>query len=279
MDTPRRVIDSHAHVWSEDIARYPRRRNASPSPPALSATVDSLLAAMDEANVERAVLVQPSIYGNDHSYLRDAIAVAPQRFAAVALIDPFAANGAELLAQLADTLPLRGIRLHLKGLAAREAVESPRTGQLLRAATDRGLTLSVLTDPSGLQDIDRLAGRHPALDVVVDHLGSPARGGLAGPTYHRALERLGQTENVHLKISGFYSFSTQPYPHADCQPLVHFVLDSFGPARLVWGSDFPYVRMACSYARCREQLDVLLASRCSTELSPILYDNAETLWW
>lgn len=45
-----------------------------------------------------------------------------------------------------------------------------------------------------------------------------------------------------LKVSGFYSFTTSPWsPYVDTLRFVDLSLEAFGPARMMWGSDFPPV--------------------------------------
>jgi predicted TIM-barrel fold metal-dependent hydrolase len=124
MDARRRVIDAHVHIW--DLP-------TSVGTPFLyrSATLETLLAEMDAAGVERAVLVQPSVYSGDHAYLRAAVAAHPDRFAAVALLEPFAPRALFVLKELGEMLPLRGIRFRLKNQAAHEASDSPEVHALL----------------------------------------------------------------------------------------------------------------------------------------------------
>lgn len=272
MDRRRRVIDAHVHIWDlPDTLESPL--------PNQSATVETLLSDMHAAGVERAVLVQPSIYRDDHTYLRAAVNAHPECFAAVALSDPFSPRAWPNLDDLAETLRLRGVRLRLKDHAADEACESPEVRVLLDRIERRSITLSVLTSPHGLDGIARIARQHPDLRIVVDHLGSPDRSAFSGKTHGRLLNPLRQTPNVWLKLSGFYSFSSETYPYLDCEPLVRDILDSFGADRLVWGSDFPFAYRTNAYAECVTQLDRLLPDLSDSEADRLLFNNAFALWW
>ncbi len=78
----RQVIDAHVHIWDlPDPIKTPF--------PYRSATRETLLAEMDDAGAQRAVLVQPGVCGDDHTYLQEAVSAFPERFSAVALLDPF----------------------------------------------------------------------------------------------------------------------------------------------------------------------------------------------
>ena len=85
------VIDIHPHIVSPDTQRYPlaplggvQSTWSSERP----TTYDDLLAAMDDAGVDKAAIVHSSTaYGYDNSYVADAVAAVPSRFTAVCSID------------------------------------------------------------------------------------------------------------------------------------------------------------------------------------------------
>ena len=89
-----KVIDVHCHVVSPDRVRYPlaplggKQSDWSSERPT---TPEQLIAAMDEAGVAKAAVVQASTaYGHDSSYLAASIARFPERFTGVFSIDPLA---------------------------------------------------------------------------------------------------------------------------------------------------------------------------------------------
>src|SRR5438270_2084472 len=96
------IIDSHPHVISADIVRYPRaplgghQSDWSRDRPV---SVEAMMAAMGEAGVTKSALVQASTcYGHDNSYLADAVAAHPERFTGVFSADILAADACDRLA-------------------------------------------------------------------------------------------------------------------------------------------------------------------------------------
>src|ERR1700693_3442888 len=96
---PTRTIDIHPHVISKDDARYPRaplfgvQFDWSRERPV---TIEEMIAAMDEAGVDKSAIVQASTcYGHDNSYLADSIAAHPDRFTGVFSVDVLAADAPE----------------------------------------------------------------------------------------------------------------------------------------------------------------------------------------
>jgi L-fuconolactonase len=92
--------------------------------------------------------------------------------------------------------------------------------------------------------------------VIFSHLGLPGRSGVA-PTTTQARERLqpllelAPHPNVAVKLSGLYAVSDPPYefPNDAAQPFVDVLLDTFGPLRMMWGSDFSPVLDYLSFAQ------------------------------
>ena len=85
------VIDIHPHVIATDTTRYPlaplggHQSDWSRTRPV---TVEAMIAAMDEAGVDKSALVQASTcYGHDNSYVADAVAAYPRRFTGVFSVD------------------------------------------------------------------------------------------------------------------------------------------------------------------------------------------------
>src|SRR5687767_12742695 len=73
------VVDTHVHCFAGvKDAKYPYHKDA-PYRPAEPATPKALLAAMDGAGVDHAVIVHPEPYQDDHSYQEHCLAQDKKR--------------------------------------------------------------------------------------------------------------------------------------------------------------------------------------------------------
>ncbi|MDE2839129.1 MAG: amidohydrolase family protein, partial [Chloroflexota bacterium] len=82
------IVESHVHIWTQDN-NYPFAPTLPDVPvPTTDATAEMLLEETGKAGVDHVVLVQPSTYGWDNSYLADSIARYPRQLAGVCLVDP-----------------------------------------------------------------------------------------------------------------------------------------------------------------------------------------------
>ena len=245
---PAGTCDSHFHVFG-DRARYPfdARRNYTPH----RATLDDYRAVMNACGIDRAVLVQPSVYGNDNRCLLDALREAGGAvgaFRGVVVPDP-AASDDELLAM--DALGARGVRLNVvnpRMLGIDDALAlcarmRPRGWHLqvhLMLAGDGAATLAEIVDRSDVP-------------IVVDHFGRPA----AGAALPSLLLELVASGRVWVKLSAPYRIGARSAPaHAGVAPLVD-ALVAANPGRLLWGSDWPHTELHADVPHDADLVDLL----------------------
>lgn len=271
------IVDAHLHAW-----------RAEPNPPANVATliqpqcdipIELVLRYLDDHGVGRAVLVQPAFRGEDNSYLADTAAQRPDQFACVCVVDPRLSGADERLAYWVRQRGCRGLRLRPRLAGEAAAFSDLRLASLWSTAAELGVVVSILAGPEHLAAIATWAERFPDVPIVLDHLAHPnVRAGVAAPAFLALLD-LARYPNLHVKLSGFYYFSARDYPYSDCDGLVKAVHDSFGPRRILWGSDFPHVLLKSGYAGA-----LAYPARAMTYLTPgdralFLGGNAARLYW
>ncbi|MCU1656101.1 MAG: uncharacterized protein JWO57_757 [Pseudonocardiales bacterium] len=247
------IIDAHTHVTAAPGSGVPRSPQL-PNAPMFTAPVQQLLEAMDTTGVDQAVLIQPSLYGFDHSQLLRCLEAHPHRFVGIALADPVSPRFPDELSELVQRAPIRGIRLApliAPELGWFDAAAEP----LYEAAARLGLSANLLITPAVLPVVDRWVAAHPDLTIVVDHLARPDLDPQSPGTICDDLLRLARFDNVHVKMSALPEMSSRPYQHQDIRPWVRAVLSEFGAQRLMWGSDFPYTTDTDGYLRARTVLD------------------------
>jgi predicted TIM-barrel fold metal-dependent hydrolase len=86
--------------------------------------------------------------------------------------------------------------------------------------------------------VGQIAERFPNLKLVVDHFGMPPRAKDAEAFANLPLlTALAKHKNVAVKVSGAAGMSSGPYPFAGVHDGIHRIYDTFGPARMFWGTD------------------------------------------
>ncbi len=102
----------------------------------------------------------------------------------------------------------------------------------------RRLPLDLEIGAEQLPLVPQIAQQYPTLRIVIDHLGRPP---VPGPLdrWARELECAASLPNVYCKLSGLTTLSALPWRAVDLRPAVQHALAIFGPARSMFGSDWP----------------------------------------
>ncbi len=231
------MIDTHVHLL--DPARFPfpeRTDGYRPTGEELG-SLEDLHAVMTAQGVEKAVLVQPSVYGYDNAAIFDAVAAFPERFRGIAVAP---AEAAELRA-LAARPGIAGIRLNITDFKG-EAFDATRFEARLKMAGDAGLIVQVLA-PCRLLSSFAPQIHGVTSPVIIDHMGSPDIGqGPAGADFRRLMQLSGNPL-IHLKLSGAFRYAQEAPPWPSLRLFVSAILESFAPAQLLWGSDWPFLNL------------------------------------
>jgi len=254
------IIDSQVHVWP------PHRPDRPLDAAGLDRTPYSyheLLAAMEIAGVDRAILVPPSFDKDRSDYVIEATQKHPDRFAIMGRVSLQGGDGRKLLAGWKDQPGMLGVRLTFHRDVDRPWIDDGTADWFWGEAQDNGIPVMVHA-PERLAVVGEIAARHPSLRIIVDHMGF-ARATMddkasAGAERMIALAR---HPNVCVKVSALPCFSTEPYPFRNLREPLRRVIAAFGPQRAFWGSDITRVPASCSYRQTvthvTEELDFLSA--------------------
>jgi predicted TIM-barrel fold metal-dependent hydrolase len=227
---PRGACDAHAHILGP-AALYPYSSDRQYTPPdALLPSYETMLRVL---GFDRAVLVQPSVYGTNNRRLLDAMKAAKVEMRGVVVL-PETVTDHELDAM--HRIGVRGIRANLiRG----DRSDLDRAARLASRIARFGWHVQVLADVSTVADLEQFVRALP-VDVVFDHMGHmPAAKGVDDPAF-RALIRLLESGRCWVKLSGSYRITQETRaPYADVAPIAKALIRS-APERLVWGSDWPH---------------------------------------
>ncbi len=224
------IVDTHTHVVADDVTRYPLdpRPGVHPWYRDHAHSAESLLTLMDEAGVDRAVLVQAvGAYRHDNRYVLDAARVHPERTASVVCLDLAAADAPAGLRRAVVEHGARGLRWW--------AIDGEPLGEP-RAVWDEigrlALPVVVTTFAARLDELLALVPRLPPVPLAVDHCAfADFAAGVPD-----ALVALSAHPNVHWKVSTIVL--DELAEHGDVRDGLAEVVARLGSDRVMWGSDF-----------------------------------------
>ena len=270
-------IDAHQHFWRLSRADYcwlkPEMtalyRDFAPLDlaPLLEATQVSATIAVQAADTvaETEYLLH---LAEEYDFIAGVVGWAP-------LDSP---EGSDVLADLAGRPRLVGVRPMIQNIPDDKWMLSRDVDIALTTMEQLELRLDALVRPRHLPHLRELVERHADLPVVIDHGAKPhIREGAAWNGMDRwgdDLRALAQAPNVWCKLSGLVTEAAPDSGAADMQPFADVILEAFGPARVMWGSDWPVCLLAGSYADWSRQTQQLLGGLSSAERDDVLGDAA-----
>jgi predicted TIM-barrel fold metal-dependent hydrolase len=238
------IIDSHTHVIASDPERYPlapiggRRSTWSEERPVGG---DGLLAAMDVAGIDKAVVVQAStVYGHDNCYAADMVAAHPDRFVGVFSVDVLAADGLDQMKRWLDA-GMSGLRLFTTGTTMPGQatwLDDPRSFGAWDYAQAHDVPVCLQMTADGIPMLTTLLVRFPKIRLLLDHLARPKLAD--GPPYAAAqsLFDLATYPGVYLKLTN-RTLTAASEAASTPSAFVERVVSLFGAGRIAWGSNFP----------------------------------------
>jgi predicted TIM-barrel fold metal-dependent hydrolase len=253
------IVDSQIHVWTEETPErpwIPGGKQRAHLPEAL--TWQKALPLMDEAGIDRAIIVPPTWPGDFNDHALDAAAARPDRFAVMGRFAFEDSKSKELLPTWKQQTGMLGIRVAFNHEKTKLIIDG--TADWLWQAAEEADVPVMIFAPDAPREIGRIAAEHPRLRLIIDHFGQATR----GPEYKRVGPRLdiivpfAKYPNVAVKLSAVPGFSKEDYPFKDMTPHLKRLIEAYGPQRCFWGTDLTHQRGKYPYRMYVQHFDEAL---------------------
>lgn len=299
------LFDSHAHLVSDDWDRYPPRPFTPdlpmPERTDYSVTVESLIEMMDARNVAKACLVQRGhLYGYDNSYIIESAERHPGRLHPVVILDPEDPATPALYRDMVKHRHVRGFRMAVSRPWILDTgwLCSPAAMEVWRACAEFGTPVTLILFMNQLSFllplVKILAKQFPDLPILLDHGAMPygmtqyevklAKEAnepvVMPPAPHFGIDKtialLEDVPNVYFKITEI-NMERLAAAKVRASHLVRRMADSFGPDRLMWGSDVGQ-SMKWSYEKKAAMARAAAGFLTPDEARKFLHDNAARVY-
>lgn len=271
-------IDAHVHLWDRSVDPQDWIDAETMAPIARDFGASDLSEMLALTGLDRAVVVQSS--NSLEESIRLAELDSPAIAGLVAWVDLEAEVGPQLdRIRKNAAVPVVGVR-HL-------AHVDPDPQWMMREEISAGLTVlgredlcfDLVVREWQLPQATRLAARHSGLRFVLDHLGGPPEPGQDRSRWASRLRELARRPNVVAKVSGLTSgLAPGSWRAADLAAPVTIALESFGPERLLYGSDWPLAELGGGAAPWRSAVEALLDGLSTAERARVFGGNAADVY-
>ena len=263
-------VDSHHHFWNYSVQEYgwigepmkAIRRTFEPS---------DLKAAVAPVGVDAVVSVQARQTVEETDFLL-AHASKNEFIRGVVGWVPLVEEGVENV--------IEHYKAHAKFKGVRHVVQDePDVNFIMRDDLSRGvsqlkkfgLVYDILIFERQLKPSIQFVDRHPDQVFVLDHIAKPKiKAGELEP-WTTDIREMAKRPNVYCKISGMVTEADwEKWTPETLRPYIDTVLAAFGPKRLMFGSDWPVMLVACPYSHWWQVVNTAIAGLSESERDRIL---------
>ncbi len=263
-------IDAHQHFWRPSRGDYGWLTPQAHPAIARKFLPADLAPLLQDAGMERTILVQAAPTVAETEYLLTLAAETPFVAGVVGWADFEAQNAAQQIAAFSQQSGLVGLRPMLQDLDDDAWILRPAVGKSLDAMQAAGLTFDALVTPRHLPHLARCLAARPDLKVVIDHGAKPDIASGELDAWAARMRAIAADTGASCKLSGLVTEAGGKWTEATLKPYVDVLLEAFGPARLMWGSDWPVVNEAGGYAAWHSAA-AALTERCSPDERDLIF--------
>jgi L-fucono-1,5-lactonase len=239
------IIDTHIHLFDPNRPQgvpWPEKTNAVLYRPALPARYKKVTQGL---GIVGAIEIECSPWLEDNQWVLDIAANNPILVGTVGHLEPGHPQFPGHLARFHRNPLFRGIRYgNLWGRDLGAELSKPAFIAGLKALAEARLVLDTANpDPALIASVIRVTDKVPNLRVVVDHLPqlNPPAETTPRRAYQANLRELGKRPQVYVKVSQVLRRVGGRVPHDlnYYRARLDEIWDTFGPDRLIYGSDWP----------------------------------------
>src|ERR1700691_2487146 len=271
-------IDAHQHFWIYTPAEYDciddsmvrLRRDFLPQ---------DLKPEMEGSNFHGSVAVQARQTLEETRWLLELAESSPWILGVVGWVDLRSPDIRAQLKVLAQNPKLVGIRHIVQSEPDPRFLLQPEFLRGISVLEEFDLAYDILIYTRHLPVAAEFVARFPRQRFVLDHLAKPPVKSGNVDSWAQGIERLAAFPNVFCKLSGLVTEADwRGWEPEQMIPFLDVAFESFGPDRLMIGSDWPVCLVAASYERAVEVVKSYVLRHKPDSQDGVLGGNAQRFW-
>ena len=266
-------IDSHQHYWKLSRGDYgwltpelaPIHRDFGPG---------DLAPMLERHGIDGTVAVQAAPTVAETEYLLSLADAHESVLGVVGWVDFEAGDAADQIAGLASHDALLGLRPMIQDLPDDEWIARSDLDAAFDALVEAELVFDALVLPRHLKPLLTRMERTPGLRVIVDHAAKPHIADGTLDPWRDDIARIATETDAVCKLSGMVTEAGDGWGADTLRPYVDHLLATFGPGRLLWGSDWPVCTLAATYDAWMAATESLLSGLSDSDRAAVMGENA-----
>ena len=201
---------------------------------------EQLSLSLQRNGIRGVIAVESEATEVETRFLSELASTHPEILGVVGWIDLAAVDIGDRLAHFSTYTPVKGYRHHIKN-------ETANIGAGIAALKTFNYSLDLVTEPALATQTLELVDGHPDQTFVLDACGSPDTRQAPTAAWTSMIKELAGWPNMHCKLSGLFTLAKwKSWSPAQFYPFLDTVFKAFGPDRLLFGGDWPFLLLVWS---------------------------------
>lgn len=271
------VVDSHVHIWDLDKLQPPWLAGAGELNQ--NARWQEYKQAAAGIDVVKAVYLEidaaPSQFEQEAKLAIELCRDPGNVFAGAVIGGRPADDGfAAYIEPLAKEPAVKGVRQVLHGSTPAGTCLEPNFVRGIRKLGELGLSFDLCMRHADIPDAATLVRNAPDTSFVLDHCGNPPLFDDL-TVWKRDIDRIAALPNVVGKVSGIIaSAKGRSWKPDDLAPVIHHMLETFGPDRVLFGGDWPVCTLGAPLKEWFDALALVVKDLPADRRRKLFHDNA-----
>lgn len=268
------IIDAHQHFW-----RYNPDRHGWITDEMAAIRRDFLPKELEQLyrhnDIDGCVAVQVDQVESENEFFLAFSRKYPFIKGIVGWVDLQNANIKERLEHYSSEKTMKGFRHIVQGESDPNFLLGQDFCRGVALLNAYNFTYDILVYHYQLVQVEPFIAKFPNQPFIIDHIAKPAIAKHEIAQWEKYMRAIARHENVYCKLSGMVTEADiRNWTYDDLAPYLDVVLDCFGPARLVYGSDWPVCLVAATYEEQFGVVQKAIEKLSPTEKKKILGENA-----
>ena len=251
-------IDSHHHVWDLSVREQGWMVGEALNPIKKNFSINDLRTTISECGIDKTVVVQTV---TNYDETPELLELADTDDLVAGVVGFLKIDSEDAISYLDKYESMRGYKylVGIRDIAHDyedvKYLSKPQVIKNVQELGKRGLAYDLLTKTPHMRAAIDLVKACPDTQFVLDHISKPyiAKGEMQ--PWADQLAELARFENVVVKVSGLFTEADwKSWKQKEFWPYLEQITNSFTPARMMFGSDWPVCLLAATY---RQTVDLV----------------------
>ena len=251
-------IDSHHHVWDLSVREQGWMVGDALNPIKKNFSINDLRQAITGCGIQKTVVVQTV---TNYDETPELLELADTDDLVAGVVGFLKIDASDAISYLDKYESMRGFKnlVGIRDIAHDyedvKYLSKPQVIKNVQELGKHGLVYDLLTKTPHMQAAIDLVKACPNTKFVLDHISKPYIAKSEMQPWADQLAQLASFENVDVKVSGMFTEADwKNWKQTDFWPYLEHITNSFTPARMMFGSDWPVCLLAATY---RQSIDLV----------------------